>query len=65
MLVIKCKQITQKCRHSLEMTTADSWVGSLVEWNFMMSFAAVWMVERTGEGGEKQEAVRGFQVNET
>ena len=45
-------QTTQKCRHSLEITTADSWVCSLVEWNFLISFVAMWMVERTGEGGE-------------
>ena len=45
-------QTTQKCRHSLEITTADSWVCSLVEWNFMISFVAMWMVERTGDGGE-------------
>ena len=36
----------------LEITTADSWVCSLVEWNFMISFVAMWMVERTGDGGE-------------
>lgn len=39
-MLVKCKQVIEKCWHSLEITTVDSLVCSLIEGNCMISFAA-------------------------
>lgn len=38
--LVNAKKVIEKCRHSLEITTVDSLVCSLIEGNYMIRFAA-------------------------